>query len=374
MSDLPKILFVDDDQASHLPVISALSGPYELTCVDSGQAALDWLANNSAELLLVDVQMPDIDGLEVCRRFKNADGCAEVPVLFISGNDDIEDRLRCYEAGGADFIAKPIHVRELKAKVDYLLAAAAQARQTREMASFASSTAMTAMTSMSEMGTLLEVLKKFNACDDFAAVAQCVIDGVAVFGLQGVVEVVSPAGKLLKSDRGAATPLESSVIAHMRTMERIASFKTRLFIHYERVALLISTMPVHDTALCGRLRDHLAILVEAADVSIRGLVATHQAMERGQAIARAVAKIGDTLRHIDADQRANRIRVRTAVEGMISRVEKVLLEVALTQTEEAHLMGVVREGAETVINTHRIEVVIQNQLSDIVKELQGLMA
>ena len=274
MSNSPKILVVDDDELIHELIAEALSGPYALSSAMCGEQALEICRAEKPELILVDVAMPGIDGYEVCRQIKSGDDTAEIPVMFISGHDGIEDRLRSYEAGGADFIAKPFNLKELKAKVDYLLSIGSRTSQIREMADFASKTAMTAMSSMSELGSLLEALKNFNSREDFQGIAVNVIAGIGAFGLQGVVQIMTPQGKLLLSDRGAATPLEASVIDHMITMERIAHFKTRLSIHYDRVALLVSNMPTYDEDLCGRLRDHLAILVVSADFLVCSIIKT----------------------------------------------------------------------------------------------------
>lgn len=374
MSDLPKILVIDDDLATRTLILKALSGPYELIAKASGEEALAWLEHQRPEILLVDVFMPGINGLEICRHFKTLDDSADVPVMFISGQENIDDRLQCYEAGGADFVAKPFHVRELKAKVDTLLAISSQTRQVREMASFASNTAMTAMTSMSEMGALLDFLKQFNACTSYLEVIETTLKGIGVFELHGAVQILTPKESLLRSDKGPATPLEASVIEHMRSMERIAGFKTRLSIRYDHVALLINNMPVADEALCGRIRDHLAILIEAADVRVKSIIAMQLAMDRGRAIENAVTQISETLHAIDENQRQTRTQVRTTIEEMTSRIEKVLLEVALTNTEESYLMRVVRDSAEQVINAHGEEASVQNQLSTIVKELQNLMS
>jgi CheY-like chemotaxis protein len=374
MNNPPKVLVIDDDEVAHELIAEALAGSCELQSVMSGEEALALLGSERPDLILVDVAMPGIDGYEACRQIKAMDDFSDVPVMFISGHDSIRDRLCSYEAGGADFITKPFNLKELKAKVDYLLSMCNRTIQIREMADFASRTAMTAMSSMSELGSLLEVLKNFNSREDFDGLASNVIEGLRAFGLQGVVQIVTPQGKTLRSDRGTATPLEASVIEHTLTMGRIASFRTRLSIHYDRVAVLVNNMPTYDPELCGRLRDHLAILVDAADARAKSIVAAQQSNRRGQAIEKAMRQSSDALRDIDVNQRTNQINVRTAFEEMIGHVDRALLEVALTEAEEIHLMKIVRNGAENVINIHAGEADIQNRLSKIVNELKELVA
>ena len=98
---------------------------------------------------------------------------------------------------------------------------------------------------------------------------------------------------------GEATPLEASVVDHLAAMERIMQFQTRLSITYEHVSLLVKNMPVDDEDRCGRLRDHLAMLAEGADVRLRGLMTTRESSRRGEVIEHVLARISDALRAID---------------------------------------------------------------------------
>lgn len=370
---MPRVLLIDDESFVHDLVCEALTGCCCVISVETGEDALMATTQWLPDLILVDVEMPGMGGYETCRRFKGQEETAQLPVLFLSGHDLLEERLMGYEAGGDDYMTKPFELDELKAKVLHLLALNKNRSELKSMADFASSAAMTAMSSMSEMGALLEVLKRFNGCDSWSGLASIALEGLAAFDLHGVVQLRLPSGKLTLTSQGAASPLEESVIEHLQSMERIVHFKSRLCISYELVSLLVNDMPVEDEGRCGRLRDHLAMLVEGADARVKSILVTQESRLRGAAIERTVMRISEALREIDGNQRSGRSNARMAVEELLQKVDHALLGVALTESQEAFLAGTVREGVEKILAAQASEIDVQNRLTEITQELKNTL-
>ncbi|MES2260210.1 MAG: hybrid sensor histidine kinase/response regulator [Pseudomonadota bacterium] len=112
------ILVVEDTPAS-LQLLSKLltDAGYRVREAPNGELAL-WSAQAQApELVLLDIRMPGIDGYEVCSRLKKMPGLGDVPVIFLSAHSDTDDKLRGFQVGGVDFIAKPFQFEEVNARV-----------------------------------------------------------------------------------------------------------------------------------------------------------------------------------------------------------------------------------------------------------------
>lgn len=373
MSDKAKILVVDDDSFMQEMFAEALGKNYDIIPAESAADALMLVQNERPSLILLDVEMPGMDGYEACRRFKELDATSGVPVIFVSAHDQIEERLKGYEAGGEDYVVKPFIPQELEAKVAQLLKAKAERASLKEMANYATTTAMTAMTSMSEMGALLETLKHFNSCYDYKSLADSMLAGLALYGLQGAARIRLADGELTRTNQGDATPLEISVINHMAGMDRITQFKARMSITYPHAALLVNDMPVDDPERCGRLRDYLAMLVEGADVRTQGIMDSLESQRRGEAIEQAVVRVTAALNEIDATQRHNRAEMRMAFSALTDEVEKALLRVAMTREQEEYLSGIISSGIENILNVQSAETDLQNKLSTIIKELKEML-
>lgn len=373
MADRASILVVDDDVTTQELFLAMLGEAYRLRCAGSGEEALAAIAAERPELVLLDVDMPPgIDGYETCRRLRADPASAEIPVIFVSGCESIDDRLAGYEAGGDDYVVKPFDDEELAAKVAHLLKIAADRADLRQMASYASRTAMTAMTSMNEMGTLLEAMRHFGACTGHRELAAAIIAGLALYGLESAVQVRSAEGVVTLTSRGESSPLEISVMKHMAGMERIVHFKSRMSIVYPRVSLLVHNMPVDDPDRCGRLRDHLAMLVEGADVRAEAIAAAAESRRRGAAIERAIAGITQTLQDIDRAQREGRAAERLLVEDVTRRMEHAFGSVALSTQQEDYMGGILKACFDDLLGAQSGVSGLQDRLSAIVHEIRTM--
>ena len=112
------ILIVDDESESLGLLLGILTEEgYQVRPADSGALALASVETAPPELILLDMRMPGMDGLEVCRRLKEREGSREIPIMFISAASDPEDRVEGLALGAVDFVTKPFHRPELLARV-----------------------------------------------------------------------------------------------------------------------------------------------------------------------------------------------------------------------------------------------------------------
>jgi two-component system response regulator MprA len=115
-----KVLVVDDDRSLRDAVRRALSlAGYEVDVAEGGQHGLTRIATGSPDAVVLDLGMPDLDGLEVCRRLRGAGN--RVPVLMLTARDAIDDRIEGLDAGADDYLVKPFDVGELKARLRALV-------------------------------------------------------------------------------------------------------------------------------------------------------------------------------------------------------------------------------------------------------------
>jgi two-component system, OmpR family, response regulator MprA len=119
-SAMTRVLIVDDEPAVRAALDRALRlDRYEIALAGDGREALDRLAEARHDAVVLDVMMPGIDGLEVCRRLREAGD--RTPVLMLTARDAVDDRVAGLDAGADDYLVKPFALKELKARLRALL-------------------------------------------------------------------------------------------------------------------------------------------------------------------------------------------------------------------------------------------------------------
>jgi DNA-binding response OmpR family regulator len=125
-----RILVVDDDEVIRSMLKVFLEDDYEVICADNSIEGLRLAQFEPFDLILLDVQMPIFDGRDLCESLKEDPATSDIPIIFISALSSTEDQVKCFQAGAADFVGKPlieeivqarvkVHI-ELKQQRDYL--------------------------------------------------------------------------------------------------------------------------------------------------------------------------------------------------------------------------------------------------------------
>lgn len=119
-SSLGTILLVDDIEENIRTVLGILD-EYDIIPCTSGKEALEILAEENIDLILLDIMMPEMNGFQVCEKIRTTPKWQEIPIIFLTARQDEDSIEKAYDLGGHDYITKPFLPRELKARVDFQL-------------------------------------------------------------------------------------------------------------------------------------------------------------------------------------------------------------------------------------------------------------
>ncbi len=116
----PPTVMIVDDTVENLRLLQSMlkESGYNVRPAPSGALALRAAAKEPPDLILLDINMPDMNGLETCKRLKQDAALKDIPVIFLSALDETDDKLRAFQAGGVDYVTKPFRFEEIRARVE----------------------------------------------------------------------------------------------------------------------------------------------------------------------------------------------------------------------------------------------------------------
>jgi diguanylate cyclase (GGDEF)-like protein len=135
LRSLPKLLVVDDQPVNIQTLYQIFADDHEVFMATSGEQALALCRDKQPDLVLLDVIMPGMDGLETCQRLKEDDDTADIPVIFVTSQNSPEEETHGLEVGAVDFISKPVNPAVVRARVKTQLTLKAQTDALRMLAS-----------------------------------------------------------------------------------------------------------------------------------------------------------------------------------------------------------------------------------------------
>ena len=367
-------MFIVDDDEIILDVLRGiLADQYRVECFTSAEDCQVRMATQKPDLLLLDLTLPGMDGYRYCRELKADWETQDIPLIFISANDDIETRLNCYEAGGEDFILKPFEPAEILCKLQVAERMLTSQRALNEQAGYAQRTALSAMTSMGELGVVLQFLSKSFACNDVDSLGQAILEATRQWDLQAAVQLRLGGQAHSLSAHGPEVPLEVAILNHVRDSGRIFQFRSRCVFNYGRVTLLVSNLPLADEERVGRIRDNAALLAEGADARMQALENEWLARRRRAGIEGVLPRVHEVLTSVQTNYRRSAFELTQSMLEFEQVLAKSFVSLGLTEEQEEFLGTMVSEQMQRMASSQDEGGQIVNQLAALADSLEGLL-
>ncbi len=370
---LLKVLIIDDDSTARKFICMALRDTYQIqTSVDGDEgisAAIDWQPN----VILLDVEMPGKNGYEVCEALKTNSATSSIPVIFVSGNSSLRERLVGYEVGGDDYLVKPCEKELIKAKVDYICTQLESKKKLGEQAQNAHRVAEDAIQSSAEIGRAIRFVEKSYALPSFDELANSVFKTMAELGLKTSLMFISDTDALFYShNQQEISPLEKDLLELTHDKGRFYDFGCRTICNFRQVAMLIKNMPLDDRERYGRLKDTVPFILGATDEKIRSLDTHSSLLQQAEHLNSTTTAIRTTLDNISQSASKSQDKINETMRNTMQDLDFMLPRMGLDDDQEKSLMERLdRTFMETVANLE-IGMELKGSLSGIVRLLTHL--
>jgi len=365
------ILVVDDQPANLLLILRVLEEKFKVTCVESGQAALGSMEHDTPDLVLMDVRMPGMDGYECCRQIKDNFSFSQVPVIFLSANTSIEDKIKGYEAGGADYLTKPCDIQEVVAKIEHNLVLQDEFKGKLKNAN---DFATLAMSNSGELGVVLQFMEGSFECEDQDALAKLILSTFESYQLNACVQLRGSQATINACVGRAVAPLEISLMTEVIGGEKIMEFGRRVLCTSNNMSLIIKNLP-EDEMLAGRLKDHIVSILNGATARMNNL---NMAFDKEQQVVNRIKQtledIEQTLSNIEklADKKH---KDTSEVLGQLNQdINESFSRLALSEEQENHFLELLKKSADELFKIAGEDSELKSQFEAISSKLFGIIS
>ena len=370
MSDQASIICVDDEPVNLTIMEELLQDSYRLRTARSGTECLAAVAEELPDLVLLDVNMPDIDGLETCRRLRADPSTADLPIIFISALASVDELMAGYEAGGDDYITKPFSEEILRKKIDVVLASQRRKQELQQISDRAVEALADSLSLTESLAVVVRFLYQSHSARGREELVRKVFDCLRELELDSSLLLVDePENRVWFSD-DIDRPMESQILESLRGQDRVVSFGTRLALSSDHATLLVRNLPVSGEG-AESLREQLSILMEGLDSRLRGMAERQRLEERREVLTGVLEDTRGNLAEIERLHQRQRQRAADALARLRDDFKQAQADLGLKR-EQAAQLGRLVENVTAELETIFAEgLEIDGRFEDFITALSG---
>lgn len=345
------VLAIDDDKFIQKVISKSLqSGDMSVRIAGDGESGIEEALNNTPDIILLDVEMPGINGYETCDRLRNIESIKDVPIVFLSSHSSLRERMQGYEVGADDYLVKPFEKEYLIARINILVKYHTERKELREQFELAHKNAITAMTGSSELAMAMRFLEKSLTYHSINDLAQGLFEFTEQFSLECCAMISEGSTPIwYSSESSAISPLEKELIEMCDKEARFLDFGIRTIINYPCISLLVKNMPLDDMDRYGRIKDLLPIVLSAVN-SKTNTIRTEEALtEQSENLLASFKKIHNSLFYLGSTIVSNKKQSASIMNQLVQDLNIDFLGMGLEEDQEEFLLTRIDSAIEKAL-------------------------
>ena len=366
------VLAIDDDKLIHQIIEKSLLDN-DVIHAFNGEQGIEMALASKPDIILLDVEMPGINGFEVCCQLKKHSATQSIPVMFLSSRSSLEERIRGYNSGADDYIVKPFDTEELDARIKVLFQYKKQSENLKQDIEQAQNTAAVALTDYSDMGRAMRYVSQTYGVKSLTRLSECLFEFFAPLNLNVVTAFWFSESAEYFSNSNAVCPLEKELMLNTKSGERFIDFGARTIINYPNISILVKNMPADNESLYGRYKDLFPHILEATNVKLGTLELHNQISHQAPQITKAFELVDSTLRNqIESLYENSKISVEL-METLYRRFCDTVPQLALESDQEEYILGSIEQTIEDLRHHLTIGDNIQSSFNEVMTYMEHIM-
>lgn len=265
-----KLLVVDDCQDALSMTAHIFEDEFDVVTACDGLSALESVVRECPDIMLLDIELPDIKGYEVCARLRKEHPESGISVLFVSGHNRLEDILQAYQAGGDDFVAKPYDLALIRAKVGTIAQYHRHKQSLLEQQESSQEAAYQSMLEASSYGNIVHFFRDSLQLTELDQLPIIFFSMMRKFGLLACIQIREQGILSFAGLNQQSSPLEDNLFEALQGAGRMYRFNQRCIFNERQVSVLVKNMP-EDEDEAVRIGDFMNLVVQGLQVKINEL-------------------------------------------------------------------------------------------------------
>jgi DNA-binding response OmpR family regulator len=339
MNKSTSVLLIGADRSYCDHCISRLRVECQVTVTEDPEKGLQMARDRHPDVVMVSIGAERFDGLEVCRQLKNDPDTRDIPVVAISGENTLEEKILGYNVGVDDFLIIPCSPVECVGKIEFIQKHHEIEHQLAEQAKMATETALSVMAGSSELGLAIRFVERSYDAVDYQDLANRLLHVIEELRLKGCLYFKTIGGDLFFATGDSIRPLEKELLTRVHQEgARFKDFGKRTFVIFSRVALLIKNMPLDEPEHYGRVKDLLPSILGAADEKIRALDTERALVDQTRNISASFSQVRETLQDLARAFVTNQDETMKVMREMLTELDFKIPSMGLEEDQERYLV------------------------------------
>ncbi len=381
MSGKYTILSIDDDKFIHKVVARTLNPEYDTLFALTGEEGINLARMHKPDVIITDVEMPGMNGYEVCEKLKSDPATSHIPVLFLSSLDSLQQRLSGFESGADDYLVKPFEADKLADKIATLTHQTDERCELQKKIAEAQKTAHMALTNSSDLGMAIQLIEHSFKTNNLNDLAISLLSHAKHKALECTLLIEKEDDSICLTTKGKASPLERDLIELLRAEQgRFHDFGCRTQINYPNISLLIKNMPLGDPEEYGRIKDAFPPVLAAFDAKIKAYNVENVIRKQSLKLNASFKEIKETLQTMGASLHKNAQSSFTLMRAMLDELNMQLPSMGLEDDQEEYILNTIetavvssQKASDNGENINASFTMLINQLQKLVDQQNALL-
>jgi CheY-like chemotaxis protein len=335
---------VDDDSTTVKIHSKVLSSFFEIETANSGLRALDICKELMPDLVLLDVQMPGMNGYETCKKMREF---TDIPIIFVTATNSAEEHLQAFDAGGDDVILKPVSFDILLRKVSLAITRKNEQRMISDLLQDVKTEFNSAA---GENGVLQKFMRSCLSCASISELTIHLVAALKDIGLDNCVSIRNKIETVVLTSHGEPTSLEISILEQSSKMDSLFQFKQRLAVNNAHVSVIVTNMPIKEIHHSDRLRDNVVTLVEITETMREHVEMRQVNISHAELMQVALQTTFGETQALDRIRQVAQGDMRLLLQELVDNVEHTYSWLGTSNSQEASISKAMYESVDRILN------------------------